>query len=678
MEILAPAGNFEAFFAAIEKGADAVYVGIKGFSARAYARNFSLKELNFLVAFAHQKGRKVFVALNSLIKENEWPEITKIALALNQIKPDALIIQDLGIFWLFKNKFPHLPLHASTLMNCHNLTGVKKLAEMGFRRVVLARELTLDEITTIKKNTSVELEIFVHGALCFSYSGLCLASSYIGGQSSLRGRCRQPCRFLYQWGKEKGYFLSCGDLSALELIPQLQKLGITSVKIEGRMKSAEYVASVVEAYRLVRDASGDEKKSALEYAKSLILQAGGRKLTKGFFLGINPKDVINPKQPGAFGLYVGRVIRKEKGEIFLLPETEIQIGDRLRAQNESVGKGVSWKVKKLEKAGNLLKINAPEEIELGYLLFKTITPEIKIAKSDKKLKSKLKQLVAPIKFKPSSSKEKHLSQWIYTQGLKKSQKVSKKIIWWIRHEEIDYFLQHPLPSNSIPVLSLRFQIYPKLVSNFRKLLNKFPNIVLSLPPIILPQQLNFFKRAIVHLSNLGFQHWHLANIGHFLLLDRIKDLILSSDYTLNIANHLALRSLKSLGIRNLTLSLELDRETIRKIINYWSPQNLIIMVYTRPPLWTSRFSLKPFWQNASLVSPLGESFYPIIRDEITYILPETPISLGPYLKELQSLGISQFGIDLRHILRNKINKIVTKKGIFLPREYSFNYKRKWA
>ncbi|HEC67422.1 MAG TPA: U32 family peptidase, partial [Candidatus Desulfofervidus auxilii] len=183
MEILAPAGNFEAFFAAIEKGADAVYVGIKGFSARAYARNFSLKELNFLVAFAHQKGKKVFVALNSLIKENEWPEIIKIALALNQIKPDALIIQDLGIFWLFKNKFPHLPLHASTLMNCHNLTGVKKLAEMGFRRVVLARELTLDEITTIKKNTSVELEIFVHGALCFSYSGLCLASSYIGGQS---------------------------------------------------------------------------------------------------------------------------------------------------------------------------------------------------------------------------------------------------------------------------------------------------------------------------------------------------------------------------------------------------------------------------------------------------------------------------------------------------------------
>ncbi|MCD6319109.1 MAG: U32 family peptidase, partial [Candidatus Desulfofervidaceae bacterium] len=636
MEILAPAGNFESFFAALENGADAIYVGLKAFSARAYAHNFSLNELSYMVPYAHKQGKKIFVALNSLVKETEFKELIDITLALSQIKPDALIIQDLGVFWLLKQRFPHLRLHASTLMNCHNLIGAQKLAQMGFKRIVLARELTLDEIAFIKNNTSVELEIFVHGALCFTYSGLCLASSYLGGQSSLRGRCRQPCRFLYQWGKKKGYFLSCGDLCALEVIPRLKELGINSVKIEGRMKSAEYVAAVVEAYRLMRDASPKETQAAIDYARSLIEQAGGRQFTTGFFLSPRPKDVLNPELPGAFGVYAGRVLQKEDDKIYFLSEIEIKSGDRLRAQSETLGKGIAWKVKTVEKLDNMTVVNAPGKVEPGYLLFRVFSKILGIGKSDKKLKKRLEQEVSPAAFKLSSAAKKRLWQWIYAQGLALPRRKVKRVTWWIRHEQVDYFLDHTFPPETIPLLALNMQSYPQLMHHVKRLLRKHPQITLSLPPVILPTQLSFFAKAVPQLIQLGFKRWHLSNISHFSLLPQRKDLILSADYTFNIANHLSLRTLKELGIRFLTLSIELDRQTIKNIVKHWPAQDLILMVYARIPLFTSRLSLKPFWQNAPLVSPLGEQYYPLTRNEITYILPDEPISLGGYMEELKS------------------------------------------
>lgn len=677
MEILAPAGNFESFFAALEKGADAVYVGLKAFSARAYARNFSLHELSYMVPYAHKQGKKIFVALNSLVKETEFNELIDITLALSQIKPDALIIQDLGVFWLLKQRFPHLHLHASTLMNCHNLVGAQKLAQMGFKRIVLARELTLDEIAFIKRHISVELEIFVHGALCFTYSGLCLASSYLGGQSSLRGRCRQPCRFLYRWGKKKGYFLSCGDLCALEVIPRLKELGINAVKIEGRMKSAEYVAAVVEAYRLVRDASPKETQAAIDYARSLIEQAGGRQFTTGFFLSLRPKDILNPELPGAFGVYAGRILQKEGNKIYFLPETEIKLGDRIRAQSETLGKGVAWKIKTVEKVDDLLVINAPETAEPGYLLFRVFSKTSGIGKSDKKLKKRLEQEISPVAFKLSSAARKRLWQWIYAQGLALPKKVAEKVTWWIRHEQVDYFLDHIFPPDTIPLLALNMQSYPQLMHHVKRILKRHPKLTLSLPPIILPAQLPFFTKAVSQLIHLGFKRWHLSNIGHFSFLPQKKDLILSADYTLNIANHLSLRTLKELGIRFLMLSIELDRQTIKNIVKHWPVQDLIIMVYARIPLFTSRLSLKPFWQNVPLVSPLGEQYYPLTRDEITYVLPEEPISLGGCMEELKSFGIRQFGVDLRFLLRKQVAKIVSARGINLPKGHIFNYKRGW-
>ena len=238
----------------MENGADAVYLGLKQLSARASATNFSLEELAVLLPFAHKRKVSIYVAVNSILTAGDVPRILDLLQALADLKVDALIVQDPGIFFLARQFFPSLRLHASTLMAIHNHAGVNQLERMGAQRVVLARELDLKEITEIATRTTVELEIFVHGALCYSYSGLCLASSFRGGHSGLQGRCVQPCRLPFKQGRKEGFYLSCNDLCLLPRLPDLKNLRIAAFKIEGRMKSADYIAQVVRAYRLVLDA----------------------------------------------------------------------------------------------------------------------------------------------------------------------------------------------------------------------------------------------------------------------------------------------------------------------------------------------------------------------------------------------------------------------------------------
>jgi len=266
MELLAPAGSFGAFEAALKEGADAIYIGAPDLNARALSRDFSYSEIDALVREAHKAGVKLYIAMNSLVKEDEIETAVEGLAYFDQIQPDALIIQDLGLFKLAQKYFPELSLHASTLMSVHNSLSVKKMTELGFKRIVLPRELTLKEIKDIYDKTGAELEVFVHGAMCFSYSGLCMFSSMFGGKSSLRGRCVQPCRRRYSWQRKKGhvkkgkqtekdggYLFSMNDLSGIDLIHKFRSAGVSSLKIEGRLKSAEYVRKTVRAYRLLLD-----------------------------------------------------------------------------------------------------------------------------------------------------------------------------------------------------------------------------------------------------------------------------------------------------------------------------------------------------------------------------------------------------------------------------------------
>lgn len=383
-ELLAPAGSLESFFAAMEKGADAVYTGLREFSARARAKNFTLGQMERMLGYAHGHGRKIYITLNTLVKEQELPQLVDTLASLEAMRVDGVIVQDLAVARLVRNHFPAIPLHASTQMTIHNTAGVQMLAELGFQRAVLARELAIDEIATIAAATPVEIETFVHGALCFSISGQCFFSSYLGGHSGNRGRCAQPCRRLYDHRGKQGHFFSTSDLSAIDMIPELVSAGVKSLKIEGRMKSAEYVASVVEAYRLVLDAPERSRKEALTAAKEILKYSFGRTPTKGFLASQQPEDIANPWQKGGTGRYVGQ-IKSIKGKRLAFDTRDaLCVGDRLRVQPKTDMAGQAWTVREIfvnnkktmeAKAGSTVEVETPFRFEIGDSIYKVSSRE---------------------------------------------------------------------------------------------------------------------------------------------------------------------------------------------------------------------------------------------------------------------------------------------------------------
>jgi len=316
-ELLAPAGDMLSFIAAVENGADAVYLGIKDFSARAYAGNFTVGEFREALDYAHLRGVRVYVTLNTLIKDAEIEKAVNLMYTLDELGADALIMQDVGLLSLARELIPGLPVHASTQMTIHNSEGVRFLQDMGVSRVVLAREMSLDEIRTIRQETGMEIETFVHGALCICYSGQCLMSSMIGGRSGNRGHCAQPCRKKYSLmagGRElvtRGSFLlSPRDLNTSSILPELIKAGISSFKIEGRMKRPEYVAGVVRIYRRLIDRciSDPQGYFVSDEEAAQLAQLFNREFTTGYFKGNPAGDLMSRDRPYNQGIAIGRVL----------------------------------------------------------------------------------------------------------------------------------------------------------------------------------------------------------------------------------------------------------------------------------------------------------------------------------------------------------------------------------
>lgn len=311
-ELLAPAGNIEALEAAIGEGADAVYMGLKSFNARLRSSNFAWNQFDAAVQAVHRRGKKIFVTVNTVCDESEMERLYRFLLYLNRIGPDGIIVQDLGIVRMVQEFFPKLRIHASTQMNIASAAGVNLMSKEGIKRVVLARELGLDEITAIRAKTSAELEVFVHGALCVSESGLCLFSSYLGGKSANRGMCTQACRRFYGaeingGGMEHGYYFSPHDLQLIEKIPALVEAGVNSFKIEGRMKSAEYVGSVTAAYRYVLDHWQEDKKGTITTGKRLLATDFARAKTLYWYESSDAEKILNPQQAGGTGIFLGKI-----------------------------------------------------------------------------------------------------------------------------------------------------------------------------------------------------------------------------------------------------------------------------------------------------------------------------------------------------------------------------------
>lgn len=377
-ELLAPVGSKEALIAAIENGADAVYFGGKVFSARHYASNFTREELEWAIDYAHVRGVKAYVTVNTLIKDSELEEASEYLQFLCNAGADAVNVQDLGILSLLREQLPELPVHASTQMTIHNIGGVKFLEEMGVKRVVLARELSLDEIRRIKSQTSVEIETFIHGALCFSYSGQCLLSSMIGGRSGNRGYCAQPCRKKYRLGGVEGYLLSPKDLNMSEHIGALVKAGIDSFKIEGRMKRHEYVAGVVRIYRklIERYFEAPENFQVKDDEKHMLLQLFNRGFTAGYFFGNPGSELMSRKYPYNIGTELGTVAGYDhrKKLLSLSLKAPLRAGDGIGTGGGDgiVVRSMYVNNERVSAAGSgLVKIPFDTGVEKGSAVFKT-------------------------------------------------------------------------------------------------------------------------------------------------------------------------------------------------------------------------------------------------------------------------------------------------------------------
>ena len=323
VELLAPAGNPEALEAAIAEGADAVYLGLKSFNARMRSSNFAWNQFEATVDVLHKRNKKIYVTVNTVVTEDEMERLYRFLAYLNNVGPDAIIVQDIGLIQMAHKHFPNLKLHASTQLNIASAKAANAMSRWGVSRTVLARELSLEEIRNVHANTSCELEVFVHGALCVSESGLCLFSSYLGGKSANRGMCTQACRRLYTAhepeGDREGYFFSPADLQLIEYIPDLLQAGVASFKIEGRMKSAEYVGTVVSAYRYVIDNWESDKKAAIETGKRILANDFARKKTGYRFKSPHAEELLNPDQAGGTGIYLGVINTIKKDSVQEVP-----------------------------------------------------------------------------------------------------------------------------------------------------------------------------------------------------------------------------------------------------------------------------------------------------------------------------------------------------------------------
>lgn len=315
-EILAPAGNYDAVRAAVNAHADAIYLGGSMFSARAFAGNFDEKELLDTIDYCHTFDVKVYMAINTLLKNEEIKRLPEYVKPFYREGVDGIIVQDMGVAGVLSACFPDLPLHGSTQLSVSSEYGAAFLKKIGMTRFVPSRELSLDEIRAIKDKVNIEIETFVHGAMCYSYSGRCLMSSYAGGRSGNRGRCAQPCRKKYRLGDESAYMLSLKDMCMLQDIDKLMDAGIDSFKIEGRMKKPEYVAATTYAYKEIRDAylSGckDLKKIASRYEDMLrdVYNRGG--FYSGYYFTAHGRQMLADIRPNHTGVKIGKVSSIEK------------------------------------------------------------------------------------------------------------------------------------------------------------------------------------------------------------------------------------------------------------------------------------------------------------------------------------------------------------------------------
>jgi putative protease len=393
IEILAPAGSKESMIGAINAKANAIYLAGKKFGARAFANNFEDNDLIEVIHYAHLRGVLVYVTVNTLIFDEEIEPLLQYTDQLVKNGVDALIVQDIGVMDILIKRYPNLDIHASTQTNTLNIHQVKFLKNMGVKRIVMARETPIEMIKQIKKQVDIELEVFVHGALCVCYSGNCLMSSMLGGRSGNRGECAQPCRLAYSLLKEnntvsdESYLLSTKDLMTIDYLEQLIEAGVDSIKIEGRMRKPEYVIQAVSSYRKAIEAYENQIKIKLEDEYLKLKKVFNRDFTKGYLFNESPSKIVSDYRPNHMGIEVGVVINYKDSKVSIQLTDTLEVNDGYRIiSDKDYGNTVSRIIKdegivKKALAGDIIKLDVTEKIKIGSKVLKTSDHQLELSLS---------------------------------------------------------------------------------------------------------------------------------------------------------------------------------------------------------------------------------------------------------------------------------------------------------
>jgi putative protease len=656
-ELLAPAGSIESFHAAVEAGADAVYLGLSDFNARLRAKNFTVKTLSYLVPYAHRRSVKIYVTLNTLIKQSEIENLIHTLYQLEQIGIDAIIAADLGLAEIAKKHFPKLRLHASTQMAIHNSAGMKAASKLGFTRAVLARELSIREITMIKNSSSLELEVFIHGALCYSISGLCLASSFLGGASGNRGRCTQVCRRKFNISGTAGYFFSPDDFCALKHLSSLLKAGVSSLKIEGRMKGPEYVHIVVSAYRKFLD---DPEK--ISEAGEMLINDLGRPKTSLFLDGL-AKNPINPDSPSGTGIKLGEVLECGDDLLRIDCAQEISSGDRIRIHAKDGFEGMGANVLHAETVNGILelKLKTPVKCSKGDMVFL-----VSRRSASSRFDSSWRIDSDPVPFKPFFGPVKSI-----LRNFAQSSTQRNRSELWVKIDDTGWL--EPLMSSpcSQLVFTGDYDRLTALLEDSETLRVWRSRLRPSLPPFIREHELGCWRKLIRAFSEKGINRWNCTNPGQVFLFPEGTDV--SADNPVWALNRFSQRALEKLGFSAFSYSLEDEYLNIR---NSSSPKG-IICLFSRVPLFVS--CIKPgIESNRDIFDPHRNCFFIEERNGLYYTLSKETMCLFQRKKKLQEAGINRFLIDLSFIKPEEIplQELIAayKSGEKIPDSGIFNFK----
>ncbi len=675
VELLAPAGSIEALDAAVAEGADAIYFGLKSFNARLRGANFAWNQAEATIEALHKRGKKAYITVNTVVQENECERLYRFLSFLSKISPDALIVQDLGVMKMINEYFPHLKIHASTQMNIASSKGANIASRSGVSRVVLARELSLQEIEQIHFNTNCELEVFVHGALCVSESGLCMFSSYLGGKSANRGMCTQACRRYYeadcQGGKKGGYFFSPYDLQLIDVVPNLIKAGVASFKIEGRMKSAEYVAQVVRAYRYVIDNQESENiEEVIEQGKKMLLHDFSREKTHYHIFSPSLEKVLQPDQAGGTGVFLGKILEVfvdntaevPSSFIHLSSKYSLNVGDSIRIHEKNDKKRESFKITEVKNRGEkqFLKIASLAKAgDFVYLIQEKNTkryPHLLPNNLDRyRLRPRDEKLPALVLDCENYSKEKNKP--LLEKKMRKDFFPKGLYVQISSFNNVNVLLSDSLrPVKLIVNLNedtkARIESYEmqKGASPFAK-----KDTIISLDPFLTEGMLKETEDTLMFLVESGYFSFVLNNLAHIKILKEIEEklknvhLNLIAGPYLYTFNRYAIKYLEELALIKFISPIENSYNNVEECYkNRGTRHNVLLTIFAYPALFRISSPLPQSYDFFYVKDKEKMTFKAFSTPSQSFVLPEKPFSITHRVAHLRKNGFEHFLLDFSH------------------------------